>query len=318
MNLVNQETKKMEQEYGSTKKELLINMFKHIERCARTCYKSEDKITDKSYIKMIHNLIANKHFAMLEFGTMYFKIPYKKGMNVFLSHIKSNNISVECNITSDNIANITTNYRYFLEHPEIHFLIEYLCAPTPYHALRDTYKFITNRAIANELVRHRVFSFAQESTRYCNYSKDKYNGLTFIIPSYLHKMLEGYYECTEYWDYGNMEMTIYYSPILVENLTDDKYELKSDYFIMRETLKSFNIAEELYKELLTQSNFECTSKLLPQEVRDILPLALKTEICMCGFKSDWKRLYDVRVNWITGTPHPMIKELIEPLSFYKY
>ena len=314
MNLINQETKKMEQEYGSTKKELLINMFKHIERCARTCYKSEDKITDKSYIKMIHNLIANKHFAMLEFGTMYFEVPNSNiNCDILRLSCGSKFIKWKINNITDTIF-ITTNYRYYIEHNILYYFNKYLCRPTEFHEKRLTYKFTTNRAIANELVRHRVFSFAQESTRFCNYFKNKYNGLTFIIPSYLHKIPEGYYKYTEYWYYGDIEMTIYYSPTLVENLTDDKYELKSDYFVMRETLKSFENAEELYKELLTQSNFECTRKLQPQEARDILPLALKTEICMCGFESDWKRLYDVRVKGVTGTPHPMIKELISKIK----
>ena len=312
MKLINQSITCLIQKVNSNKKQLLIDMFKHIEECARTCYKSEDKITDKSYIKMIHNLIANKHYAMLEFGTMYFKIPAEL-MPYNIQMLQWNNPWVKIDSMQNNFY-ITTNYRYYLENGMLKRFIKYLCLPEELHEKRYTFKFTTNRAIANELVRHRVFSFAQESTRFCNYSKNKYNGLTFIIPSYLHKMLEGYYKCTEYWDYGNMEMTIYYSPILVENLTDDKYELKSDYYIMRETLKSFNIAEELYKELLTQSNFECTSKLQPQEVRDILPLALKTEICMCGFESDWKRLYDVRVNGVTGTPHPMIKELISKIK----
>lgn len=47
-----------------------------------------------------------------------------------------------------------------------------------------TVRFTTDRAIANEIVRHRMASYAQESTRYCNYSKDKFgNELTFIEPS---------------------------------------------------------------------------------------------------------------------------------------
>lgn len=47
-----------------------------------------------------------------------------------------------------------------------------------------TVKFTCDRAIANELVRHRMASYAQESTRYCNYSKDKFgNELTFIVPT---------------------------------------------------------------------------------------------------------------------------------------
>src|SRR5574344_221386 len=314
MKLINQSVTCLIQEVNSNKKQLLIDMFKHIEKCARTCYKSEDKITDKSYIKMIHNLIANKHFAMLEFGTMYFEVPENhKKINLLLRK-GSDAWFTKWVSKADDYLYITTNYRYYLENRELRYFIDCLCPPSKGHEKRLTYKFTTNRAIANELVRHRVFSFAQESTRFCNYSKDKYNGLTFIIPSYLPKIPEGYYKYTEYWYYGDTEITIYYSPTLVEKLTDDKYELKSDYFIMRETLKSFENAENIYKELLKQSNFECTRKLQPQEVRDILPLALKTEICMCGFESDWDRLYDIRVKGITGTSHPMIKELIEPLK----
>ena len=54
---------------------LLIDMFKHIEKCARTCYKSEDRITETSYEKMIDMLTKAKHTAMLEHGTIYLTIP---------------------------------------------------------------------------------------------------------------------------------------------------------------------------------------------------------------------------------------------------
>ena len=265
MNLINQETKIIEQEYGSTKKELLVNMFKHIERCARTCYKSEDKITDKSYIKMIHNLITNKHFAMLEFGTMYFDVPNSNiNRDIIRLVCGSEFIRWEINNKTDTIF-ITTNYRYYLEHNILYYFNKYLCRPTEFHEKRLTYKFTTNRAIANELVRHRVFSFAQESTRFCNYSKDKYDeGLTFIRPNWL--------------------------------------KFKDHSFV-----QALRKCEQAYLELIYFSHS-------PQEARDILPLALKTEICMCGFESDWDRLYDIRVNGVTGTPHPMIKELISKIK----
>lgn len=56
-----------------------------------------------------------------------------------------------------------------------------------------TVKFVVDRGISHELVRHRLASFAQESTRYCNYSKDDFGSeITFIIPEYLEYKSEGW------------------------------------------------------------------------------------------------------------------------------
>lgn len=56
-----------------------------------------------------------------------------------------------------------------------------------------TVKFVVDRGISHELVRHRVASFCQESTRYCNYSKDDFGKeITFIIPPYLAYKSEGW------------------------------------------------------------------------------------------------------------------------------
>lgn len=93
-------------------------ILKHIERCARVCYKSEDRITDGSAEKMVAALIRSGHEAMLE------------------------------------------HYSF-------------------------TVKFICDRGVSHELVRHRIASFAQESSRYCCYAKDKFGKeLTFINPCF--------------------------------------------------------------------------------------------------------------------------------------
>lgn len=95
-----------------------IEMLKDIERVGRTCYKSEDKITDNSAVKFVSGLITRGHEAMIE----------------------HNAISV---------------------------------------------RFVCDRGVSHELVRHRLASFGQESTRYCNYSNDKFgNELTFIRPCF--------------------------------------------------------------------------------------------------------------------------------------
>ena len=77
---------------------------------------------------------------------------------------------------------VTTNYRVIVEGAREEDL-GFICEPTRSHARRITYKIICDRGVSHELVRHRSFSFAQESQRYCNYSKDKFGKeLTFISP----------------------------------------------------------------------------------------------------------------------------------------
>jgi len=99
----------------------LLTASKSIEVAARTCYKSEDKISEDSDVSLMNKLISCGHEAMLEFG------------------------------------------------PSISVV------------------FVCDRGISHELVRHRLCSFAQESTRYCNYSKDKFdNQITFILPMWLY------------------------------------------------------------------------------------------------------------------------------------
>ena len=103
-----------------------IKELQQIERVARVCYKSEDKITPdgESAKKLVGFLVKQGHEAMLE-------------------------------------------------HSQLSVL------------------FTCDRAIANELVRHRIASFAQESTRYCNYSKEKFGGeLSFIRPYYIDDLSE--------------------------------------------------------------------------------------------------------------------------------
>ena len=116
----------------------------------------------------------------------------------------------------------------------------------------------------------RVFSFAQESTRYCNYSKDKFgNELTFIIPTW--------YESAN-------------------PLTQSAFRgVLSD-------------CEESYLWLLDQ-------KYTPQQARQVLPNALKTEVVMTGFVSDWKHFFRLRTSFLAGTgkPHPDMSCLADTL-----
>lgn len=101
-------------------------ILKNIELAGRTCYKSEDKITEDSASKFVRMLVKNGHEAMIE-------------------------------------------------HQAI------------------TVKFVCDRGVSHEIVRHRIASFAQESTRYCNYSNDKFGSeITVIEPFFFDENSEEY------------------------------------------------------------------------------------------------------------------------------
>lgn len=172
----------------------LIGIYKHIERCGRTCYKSEDKITEDSANDFFKRLINRKHYAMLEHGTVYLRIigiPYYYNKLIDSKYTFINAV--------DGLLYVTTNMRVLIEeYPNDYedIIKKYaLEKPDVNHIKRLTAKFTISRGIANEFVRHRVFSFAQESTRYCNYSKDRFGGeLTFIRPEWLKGEFMGHEE----------------------------------------------------------------------------------------------------------------------------
>lgn len=87
--------------------------------------------------------------------------------------------------TDDKYAYVTMNYRHIVENGWMDDL-QYICEPTEYHEKRVTVRFICDTGVSHEFVRHRVFSFAQESTRYCDYTKSRFNReLTFIKPLWI-------------------------------------------------------------------------------------------------------------------------------------
>lgn len=269
----------------------LEGVYKQIERAGRVCYKSEDKITEDSAKEFVERMIKSGHGAMLEHGTVYLKAKttiyggmgsetiecplYKYFENPYSVVEKDN----EC---FPDYLYVTTNFRVLVENDWLEDL-KYVCKPTEYHAKRITVKFICDRGVSHEFVRHRVFSFAQESTRYCNYSKDKFNNcVTYILPNWCTKVNIEDYER---------------NPKLIYNangtLTDNEISF----------LCGLYDNEERYLELLENG-------WKPQEARAVLPNSLKTELVMTGFAKDWEHFFKLRD---AGSAHPQARELAQPL-----
>lgn len=287
----------------------LEGVYKQIEKVGRVCYKSEDKITEDSAKPFVDRMVKSGHGAMLEHGTVYLKVtnkglsldnydknqvenkyisnPYSKV--VFGKYPKYNSYEEKLEATQE--VYITTNYRVLVENGWLDDL-KYICKPTEFHERRVTVHFVCDRGVSHEFVRHRVMSFAQESTRYCNYSKDKFgNELTFIKPCWLD-IPTGQYV---YWDGDWCDV--------------DKMKIQlpeGEHKDIDAFLWTLNNAETHYT-LLINSGWK------PQEARAVLPNSLKTELVVTGFTSDWNHFFDLRARGTTGAPHPQAKELAEPL-----
>lgn len=157
-------------------------IFKQVERCGRVCYKSEKNIKEGSAEAFTKRLINSGHGAMLEHGAVYLRIPveHDKEYSEQLSKIIGSKYSIVH--MSAMAYYVSTNLRVLVETGE-HWeaiLNAYLVDLDLYHEEKFTAHFIISRGIANEFVRHRVFSFAQESTRWVNYKE----GLEVILPQW--------------------------------------------------------------------------------------------------------------------------------------
>ena len=238
----------------------LIGIKKFIERCGRVCYKSEDRITDDSYEKFVNMLESRGHDRPLEFGTVHLKmiLPDFEGfIHSLLTIGMLNNIWIKHAYKGD-VIYITTNYRYYLDiikyFPNVkEFFTE---EDNEYYPKRYTIHFITSRGIMDEFRTHVGLSHLAESTRYCNYSKDRFNNeITFIKPC---------------WD------------IRGSNYIDHLEEAEWNYFRMLE------------------------KDWTPQQARELLPLAVKSELISCGFEDAWTNFFYRRC---TKDAHPMAREI---------
>lgn len=275
-------------------------LLQHIERCGRTCYKSEDKITEDSAEKFVNMLVNRGHTAMVEHGTVYLKydiiehgsmnLPNKYHFNEY-SVVTINNEPLHGYETPEykekfnghTYAYITTNYRVLLQNDWLNDL-KYQCEPTEHHVKRVTVKFVCDRGVSHEFVRHRVFSFAQESTRYCNYSKDKFGKeCTFIIPSWLDLPEGSYSKGKVYTDLA--------TPYLIKGTPEELLLLK----LVGDELDYFDLLDKGW---------------IAQQARAVLPNSLKTELIMTGTIEQWEGFFKLRD---AKDAHPQARELAQPL-----
>lgn len=310
------------------------NILESIELASRTCYKSENKITQGSAEELFTKLTSRQHNAMLEFGYKpIFLVSYLDALHLSKIQIQQEEdvdnfdyyTNSQLNITSrestkncvisgsirvyrDLIKNhshlkvvkriaktISYNYNHLLIADVCDFPLDCITLTELSHAdlslieqsvhVYKTVKFICDRGVSHELVRHRIASFAQESTRFCNYNKS--NHIAFIIPSWLDLSEDTYIWWENDWVNDKLDKIV-------------KHDNKdaSDWF-----LHSLAGSETIYQTLMNLG-------WSPQQARSVLPNSLKTEINVSANIREWRHIFKQRV---AKGAHPQMRELMCPL-----
>lgn len=271
-----------------------IGIYKQIERAGRVCYKSEDRLTEDSYVRFVEMLKSHAHGAMLEHGSVYLRIPIKE---IEISHVIFDNKYSK--ITNDeDYLYISTNYRVLVEN-NCEDLLKYICEPTKFHEKRVTVHFITDIGVSREANRHRVDSIAEQSTRYCNYSKDKF-GSQIAVTVNEDVAPEEVYESMNKWSRGDVKS----AKSAFRTMCGEIYNFREDQFSIIDLWLFGNAACEFtYMELIKRG-------WTPQQARRVLPLDLNTELVHTAFVSDWKHFLELRC---AKDAHPDIRTLAIPL-----
>lgn len=269
-------------------------IYRQVERAGRVCYKSEDHCTAESARPFVERMIKSQHTAMLEHATVY--LLYRDGETA--SAEQGGDVTGEAwqryernkfskVTTVGGCHYVTTNLRVLAENQWLADL-DHLTEPLAHHERRVTVHFTTQIATTREFNRHRANSMAEQSTRYCNYSKDKFgNEISINIPEWVRAL-----SVEEPAQIDFLEL----AKKVTEGQADD-YE---------NWLFANLAAERAYMNLIALGR-------KPQEARAILPLDTNTELIHTAFVSDWKHFFDLRAKGTTGAPHPDAKVLALPL-----
>lgn len=139
-----------------------------------------------------------------------------------------------------------------------------------------TVRCVTDRGVSHEMVRHRIASYSQESTRYCKYA----DGIAVIVPPFVK-----------------------FGP----NITPEgRYEFLMEDVATAAWVGSVKRAEIAYMQMLDNG-------VPPQLARSVLPTCLKTEIVMTANTRQWRHFLRLRFQGTAGAPHPQMKDLAEKI-----
>lgn len=299
----------------------VVGMYRQIEHAARICYKTEDLITEDSYDKIINKvLIPRGHTSPLEFGTVYLyrsfdNMSWKENdRDEWVTKYENDRFSRVKIVVKDWIEHVyvTTTFRTILQGDYTDPIeaiknnfdkdwkddLKYWSEPTEHHNKRYCIKFVMDRVGSQSVERHRGWwgiSYAQESTRFINYNRDKFESqITCVYPSKFYSLIDEWSKTCD-------------------SLTGQSFEYIKDLTIGEQLnfLRCHDRGWVAYEESL--ENDERNYMYLtgeqgwkPEDARGILPLDVKTEFMMCAYPEDWNMWLFRRVD---KHAHPHIQRI---------
>lgn len=156
----------------------------------------------------------------------------------------------------------------------------------------------TNRGVTHELVRHRIASYSQSSTRYCNFSKDKFgNEITFVRPAWVDERVLGEY----HYGYVKTELTKTFPKEISELMRADVALPDIEW------VDSCNLVEDEYLRMINRHGWT------PERARDILNNSVATTIMVTMNLREWRHFFKLRAIGTTGKPHPDMLQITVPM-----
>lgn len=300
MKFVNDNVEYIQQEPG------VEGMYKMMEIAARQCYLTNNLIADGSAYRIIDNIIIpSGHTSILEFGTVYLIFPIKMKYTI---ELYQEDRYTRVNIVGDN-AYVTTTYRTILqgdykdpieaiEHNfDKHWKedLKYWSEPTEHHYKRYCYRFTMDRVGSQSVVRHRGvygISYAQESTRYVNYNRDKFGREIMVsLPSKFYQLIDDWSLSFKWLKNSDVDTQLEFL-----RTHDDGWNIYEH---------SIKTSEQDYMDLVS------THEWKPEDARGVLNLDIKTQFMMCAYIEDWKMWLFRRTE---KHAHPHIQRIANKVS----
>jgi thymidylate synthase (FAD) len=293
-------------------------MFKMMEKAARICYKTENLIKDGSAHRIIEDvIIPSGHTSVLEFGTVYLKYNIFQ-IHKYLKYVFDRYSRVKWKFSG---VYVTTTYRTIMqggykdpvEAIENKFDkdwksdLKYWCEPTKNHHKRYCFKFIMDRVGSQSVERHRGvwgISYAQESTRFVNYAKNKFDqSITFSLPSKFYELIDNL----------NKEDIIRKNCGETMPFDLNEWNLEDKLSFLRLCSDDWRIYEKALKEAEKSYLILIDKGWRPEDARGVLNLDVKTEFMMCAYTLDWKMWLFRRLE---KHAHPHIQKIAKVVNKY--
>ena len=292
----------------------LKGVWHQIARATRVCYQSKPREgeSDEAFVNRVILKPATRedgsidfdkcHGAMLEHGTVYLTILGDRLFNPIDSVIKyiknkySRVIFVHGNNACINDACITTNMRVILENNWQDDL-QFISVPT-HHIKRTTFSVITDIGVTRELNRHRVNSIAEQSTRYCTYSADKFgNEITYTSNDFLA-------DCMNDLHFDGFTIDSHFFHELCEDIANNEtnHWTSSIYYI-------FGLLASEFAYLGLKEN-----KVPNDMARQVLNLNTKSQAIYTAFDDDWQHFIKLRADNVSGKVHPNMKIIADKIK----